>query len=99
MIIKEWIDELDDEYELMCLDWHEYHDKEPYFVDKDEIKRIFKRAESLSDNIKVHKINNNRYVADFNGDILYFVCPYYANNIIKQHWNCLKNLFEKYISD
>ena len=34
----EWIDELDDEEDLMCLDWHEYHDKEPYFVDKWEIE-------------------------------------------------------------
>lgn len=96
---KKWIDILDNEKELMCLDWHEYHDKEPYFVDKEEIENIFKREIKLrNDNyIKTNKITENRYEVIFNGDILYFVCPLSANNKIKQDWFCLKKIFDKYI--
>ena len=95
---NEWIDNLDDEEDLMCLDWHEYHDEEPYFVDKEEIENIFQRTIDFGDEdmIKAEKITSNRYVVEFNGDILYFVCPYYARKQVKKDWEKLKPLFKKY---
>ena len=93
-----WIDELDDEEDLMCLDWHEYHDKDPYFVDKWEIETIFKREIELGyeDMIQAEKINDYRYVVTFNGDILYFVCPRDARKEVKKWWNELLPIFQKY---
>lgn len=93
-----WIDKLDDEKDLMCLDWHEFHDKEPYFVDKEEIENIFEREKKLGyeDNIKVNKISENRYEIIFNGDLLYFICPLFARKEVKKDWQKLKLLFEKY---
>lgn len=94
--MNQYIDELDYEEDLMCLDWHEYHDKEPYFVDKEEIEQIFKRANSYNDEIKVNKINENRYEVTFNSDLLYFVCPIDAREEVKQDWKELKWLFKEY---
>ena len=94
---QKWIDELDNEEDLMCLDWHEYHEKEPYFVDKEEIKNIFKREKELGHhNTKAEKINENRYIITFNGDILYFVCPLNARKQVKEDWKELKWLFKEY---
>lgn len=94
----QWIDELDNEEDLMCLDWHEYYDKEPYFVDKEEIENIFKREIGLGGEkeIKANKISENRYEVIFNGDILYFVCPLDARKEVKKDWNELKWLFKEY---
>lgn len=94
--MNQYIDELDYEEDLMCLDWHEYHDEEPYFVDKEEIEQIFKRANSYNDEIKVNKINENRYEVTFNSDLLYFVCPTDAREEVKQDWKELKWLFKEY---
>lgn len=93
---NEWIDNLDDEEDLMCLDWHEYHDEEPYFVDKEEIKQIFKNATEYNDPIRANKINENRYEVTFNGDLLYFVCPFNAREQVKEDWKELKWLFKEY---
>lgn len=94
----EWIDSLDNEEDLMCLDWHEYHDEEPYFVDKEEIEQIFKREKDLrtDGDIKVIKLTENRYEVTFNGDILYFVCPLNAREQVKKDWKELKWLFKEY---
>ena len=94
----EWIDELDDEKDLMCLDWHEYYDKEPDFTNKKEIEDIFKREIELGyeGEIKANRITDNRYEVIFNGDILYFVCPLNAEEKIKQDWKDLKWLFKEY---
>lgn len=94
--MNQYIDELDYEEDLMCLDWHEYHDEEPYFVDKEEIEQIFKRANPYNDEIKVNKINENRYEVTFNGNLLYFVCPIDAREEVKQDWKELKWLFKEY---
>ena len=93
-----WIDDLDDEEDLMCLDWHEYHNEEPYFVDKEEIENIFKRQKELKqeDMIKAVKLTNNRYEVTFNGDLLYFVCPLNAREQVKKDWKELIWLFKKY---
>ena len=91
-----WIDKLDDEEDMMCLDWHEYHDEEPYFVDKEEIKQIFKNATEYNDPIRANKINENRYEVTFNGDLLYFVCPFNAREQVKEDWKELKWLFKEY---
>ena len=93
-----WIDNLDDEEDLMCLDWHEYHEQDPYFVNKEEIKNIFKRQKKLNqeDMIKAIKLTENRYEITFNGDLLYFVCPLNARKEVKKDWNELKLIFEKY---
>lgn len=95
---NEWIDNLDNEEDLMCLDWHEYHDEEPYFVDKEEIEQIFKREEDLktNKNIKAVKLTENRYEVTFNGDILYFICPLNARKQVKKDWKELKWLFKEY---
>lgn len=95
---QEWIDELDDEEELMCLDWHEYHDKEPYFVDKEEIENIFKRQKEMKceNMIKAEKITDNRYEVTFNGDLLYFVCPLNATKEVKEWWKELIWIFKEY---
>ena len=95
---QEWIDDLDDEQDLMCLDWHEYHDKEPYFVDKEEIENIFKRQKEMGceDMIKAVKINERRYEVTFNGDVLYFVCPFYARDEVKEWWKELIWIFKEY---
>lgn len=94
---NQWIDELDDEEELMCLDWHEYHDEEPYFVDKEKIEQIFKREEELCENnIKATKLTENRYEVTFNGDLLYFICPLNAREQVKKDWEELKWLFKEY---
>lgn len=98
-MIKEWIDELDNEEELMCLDWHEYHDKEPYFVDIGEVKEIFRRQiEDFEEEnaIKTKKLTENRYEIAFNGDVLYFICPLNATEEVKSWWKELKWLFEEY---
>lgn len=92
---KDWIDELDDEEDLMCLDWHEYHDREPCFVDKYEIEHIFEEAIKYG-NIQANKLTENRYEVTFNGDILYFVCPLNAKKEVKQWWKDLKWLFKEY---
>lgn len=91
-----WIDKLDDEEDMMCLDWHEYHDEEPYFVDKEEIKQIFKNAIELEDKPKANKLTENRYEVTFNGDLLYFVCPLNAREQVKEDWKELKWLFKEY---
>ena len=95
---NEWIDDLDDEEDLMCLDWHEYHKKDPYFVDKEEIENIFKREKEMGyeDMIKAVKLTENRYEVTFNGDLLYFVCPFYAREQVKEDWKELKWLFKEY---
>ena len=93
---QKWIDELDDEEDMMCLDWHEYHDKEPYFVDKEEIKQMFNNAIDLRDEIKANKITENRYEVIFNSDILYFICPLNAREQVKEDWKELKWLFKEY---
>ena len=95
-IIDEWIDELDDEEDLMCLDWHEYHDKEPYFVDKSEIEQMFNNAININEEIKANKLTENRYEVTFNADILYFVCPLNAREQVKKDWKELKWLFKEY---
>lgn len=96
--MNKWIDELDDEEDLMCLDWHEYHDKEPYFVDNEEIKEIFKRENELGQNglIKAVKLTDNRYEVTFNGDLLYFICPLNARKEVKEWWKELKWIFKEY---
>lgn len=91
-----WIDELDNEEDLMCLEWHEYHDEEPYFVDKEEIEQIFKNATEYNDPIRANKINENRYEVTFNCDLLYFVCPLNAREQVKEDWKELKWLFKEY---
>lgn len=93
---QKWLDELDDEEDMMCLDWHEYHDKEPYFVDKQEIEQIFNNAINLGDEIKANKLTENRYEVIFNGDILYFICPLNARKQVKEDWKELKWLFKEY---
>ena len=93
--MTKWIDELDNEEDLMCLDWHEYHDKEPYFVDKEEIEQIFEREKEYG-NIKASKLTENRYEITFNGNILYFVCPLKAREQVKEDWKELKWLFKEY---
>ena len=95
-IANEWIDDLDDEEDLMCLDWHEYHDEEPYFVDKEEIEQIFKNAIELKDKPRANKLTENRYEVTFNGDLLYFVCPLNAREQVKEDWKELKWLFKEY---
>lgn len=94
----QWIDNLDDEEDLMCLDWHEYHDEDPYFVDKEEIEQIFNHAINLNgkDSIKAKKLTENRYEVTFNGDMLYFICPMYAREEVKEWWKELKWLFEEF---
>ena len=67
----------------MCLDWHKYHDKEPYFVDKEEIEQIFEREKEYG-NIEANKLTENRYEITFNGDILYCVCPLNAREQVKE---------------
>lgn len=91
-----WIDELDNEEDLMCLTWHEYHDKEPYFVDKDEILQLFENAHEYHDPIRANKINENRYEVTFNCDLLYFVCPVNGREQVKKDWEELKKIFEGY---
>lgn len=95
---NKWIDDLDDEEDLMCLDWHEYHEEDPYFVDKEEIENIFKREKELGceDMIKANKLTENRYEVTFNGDLLYFVCPLNAREEVKKDWKELKWLFKEY---
>ena len=93
---NEWLDDLDDEEDLMCLDWHEYHEQDPYFVDKEEIEQIFKNATEYNDPIRAKKINENRYEVTFNADLLYFVCPVNAREQIKKDWKELKWLFKEY---
>ena len=94
---QEWIDDLDDEEDLMCLDWHEYHDEEPYFVDKEEIEQIFERAKTeCGDEIKAVKITEQRYEVTFNGDMLYFVCPLNARDEVKKWWKELIWIFKEY---
>ena len=95
---QKWIDDLDDEEDLMCLDWHEYHEQDPYFVDKEEIENIFKREKEMGyeDMIKAVKINKRRYEVTFNGDILYFVCPFYARDEVQKWWKELVLIFKKY---
>lgn len=93
--MTKWIDELDDEEDLMCLDWHEYHDKEPYCVDKEEIEQIFEREKEYG-NIKANKLTENRYEITFNGDILYFVCPLNARKEVQEDWEELKWIFKEY---
>lgn len=93
-----WIDDLDNEEDLMCLDWHEYNDKEPHFMDKEDIEQIFKREKDLGTNgdIKAVKLTENRYEVTFNGDILYFICPLNAREQVKKDWKELKWLFKEY---
>ena len=93
---QEWIDDLDNEEDLMCLDWHEYHDKEPYFVDKEEVEQIFKREKEMQGEIKAVKISNNRYEVTFNGDLLYFICPLNARDEVKEWWKELVWIFKEY---
>lgn len=96
-MIQEWIDDLDDEEDLMCLDWHEYHDEEPYFVDKEEIEQIFERAKTeCGGEIKAVKITEQRYEVTFNGDVLYFVCPLNARDEVKEWWKELIWIFKEY---
>lgn len=95
-IKNEWIDELDDEEDLMCLDWHEYDEKDPYFVDKEEIEQIFKNAINCGDTPRANKLTENRYEVTFNGDLLYFICPLNAREEVKQWWKELKWLFKEY---
>lgn len=96
--MNQWVDILDNEEDLMCLDWHEYHDNEPYFVDKEEIEQIFKREKDLKadGDIKAVKLTENRYEVTFNGDMLYFICPLQAREQVKKDWRELKSLFKKY---
>ena len=91
-----WIDELDNEEDMMCLDWHEYNDKEPYFVDKEEIEQIFNNAINWGDEIVVKSIEANRYEVNFNSDILYFICPFHAREQVKKDWEELQWLFKEY---
>lgn len=91
---NEWIDDLDDEEDLMCLDWHEYHEQDPYFVDRWEIEHIFENAQT--DYIKATKLTDNRYEVTFNGDLLYFVCPLNAREEVKKDWKELKWIFKEY---
>ena len=94
---QEWIDDLDDEEDLMCLDWHEYHDEEPYFVDKEEIEQIFERAKTeCGGEIKAVKIAKQRYEVTFNGDVLYFICPLNARDEVKEWWKELIWIFKEY---
>lgn len=94
------IDEFDEQEDLMCLDWHEYHDEdeELFFVDKEEIENIFKREKKLGvdDCIKAIKLTENRYEVTFNGDILYFICPLNAREQVKKDWKELIWLFKEY---
>ena len=82
--------------DMMCLDWHEYHEEEPYFVDKEEIEQIFNNAINQGDEIKANKLTENRYEVTFNGDILYFVCPFFAREQVIKDWKELKWLFKEY---
>ena len=94
---QKWIDELDNEEDLMCLDWHEYHDEEPYFVDKEEIEQIFERAKTeCGGEIKAVKIAEQRYEVTFNGDVLYFICPLNARDEVKKWWKELIWIFKEY---
>lgn len=96
---NKWIDDLDDEKYLMCLDWHQYHIEEPpCFVSKKEIEQIFKREKEIGckNEIKTNKLTENRYEVTFNGDLLYFVCPLNAKEEVKKDWKELKYLFKKY---
>ena len=97
-MIDEWIDELDNEEELMLLDWHEYHDKEPYFVDNEEIIKLFENEKEIGGEpyIKATKISDNRYEVSFNGDLLYFVCPLNATEQVKEWWKELIWIFKEY---
>lgn len=96
IIKQKWLDELDNEEDMMCLDWHEYHEEEPYFVDKEEIEQIFNNAINQGDEIKANKLTENRYEVTFNGDILYFVCPFFARKQVREDWEELKWLFKEY---
>lgn len=93
---NQWIDELDDEEELMCLDWHEYYENDPYFATKKEIFEIFENAERCGDTPRANKLTENRYEFTFNGDLLYFICPLNAREDVKKDWEELKWLFKEY---
>lgn len=87
----EWLDDLDDGEALMCLDWHEYHDKEYIYFTKEEILNIFKNNIQFDMIVSVKEITEYRYEVTFVGDLLYFVCPINAPVRIKQDWIEIKN--------
>ena len=82
------------EYEMICnYIWN--MEREIYITfNRDE--KLMLKEELEHHNTKAEKINENRYVVTFNGDILYFVCPLNATKQTQEDWKELKWIFKEY---